>query len=254
MTVHDERHGVGRDAAVSNRTEVNNRLLAALPATEYARLEPHLERVLLQLSEVLVETGGALEHVYFPTSAVISVVRSAGDGTQVETGTIGQEGFAGLAVALGTSWSAAALEAQVPGECLRMSSGEFREALREMPMLQRFVGIFVLAFLDQTGQSVVCNSRHALPQRCARWLLMAHDRIPGDTFHLTQDVLSRMLGVRRAGVSEAMVALKAAGTVDYRRGQITVLDRSALESVACVCYAINRRHLDALYSELSARG
>jgi CRP-like cAMP-binding protein len=248
---------VQREAAAKARTSnepsspslsVQNRLLARLPPHEHAALVPRLERVELDTLQVLVELGGALDAVYFPLDAVISVVRPAGDGTFIETGTVGNEGLAGIGLLFGSTWSPARLETQVPGACLRIDGSGFSEVLSVLPTFRMFVGAFVLSFIDQTGQSVVCNGRHLLAQRCARWLLMAHDRVDGDTFSITHEVLARMLDVRRAGVTEALIALKRAGVIDYRRGHLTLLDRSGLEAAACGCYAINQAHLRKLYS------
>lgn len=225
-----------------------NRLLAGLPPHELARLTPHLERVELKTLEVLAELGGRLDWVYFPLTAVISVVRPAGDGTFIETGTIGNEGMAGIGLLFGSAWSPARLESQVPGACVRIAGSRLGAVLAELPAFRALVGAFVLSFIDQTGQSVVCNGRHLLPQRCARWLLMAHDRVEGDTFALTHEVLARMLDVRRAGVTEALLALKRAGVIDYRRGHVTIVDRSGLEAAACECHAVNQAHLQALYA------
>ena len=239
-----------REATGGEAAEAENRLLAALPDAERTRITVHLEQVTLEVLQVLVETGARLEHVYFPLTAVISVVRRAGDGTCIETGTIGREGFVCVAAALGVNWSPTRLETQVPGECARIPTEVFETLLRDLPQLREMVSRFVLAFLDQTSQSVVCNNRHEIAERCARWLLMAHDRTAGDAFALTHETLSRMLGVRRAGVSEAMAALKSQGTVSYRRGKITILNRRDLEAAACECYAINRTNLEVLYSRL----
>ena len=247
---------VQREAAAKANTSTDavpprvgqNRLLERLPPHEHAALAPHLERVELDTLEVLVELGGALDAVYFPLNAVISVVRPAGDGTFIETGTVGNEGLAGIGLLFGSTWSPARLETQVPGASMRIEGSAFREVLAELPTFRMFVGAFVLSFIDQTGQSVVCNGRHLLAQRCARWLLMAQDRVDGDHFSITHEVLARMLDVRRAGVTEALVALKRAGVIDYRRGHLTVLDRPGLEAAACECYAINQTHLRKLYS------
>ena len=250
--------GAGAGVGVTTATDAaapifppgENWLLATMPREEYARLEPHLEPVTLGTMEHIVDLGGELEHAYFPTSAVISVVRPAGDGTYIETGTIGCEGVVGLGILFGPAWSAATLEAQVPGACLRIRAEALRQVLDALPVLRASMGTFALTFFDQIGQSVVCNSRHSLAQRCARWLLMAHDRVQGDTLQLTHEVLAQMLDVRRAGVTEAAVALKRAGVISYTRGKVTILDRAGLEAAACDCYAINRGHLDTLYARL----
>ena len=232
------------DAAVGPE---RNRLLAALPPEELDLLMAELEMVSLGTMEMLAELGGPPDYIYFPLTSIISVIRPAGDGSFIETGTIGCEGAAGITALIGR-WSPAKLETQVPGLCLRMPSERFREMIGDLPRTRSVMGTFVLSFIDQAGQSIVCNARHSLSRRCARWMLMAHDRVQGDTFTLTHEVLAQMLAVRRAGVSEAAYALKQAGVIDYRHGKITILDRAGLEAASCECYAINRGHLDALYA------
>jgi CRP-like cAMP-binding protein len=205
----------------------------------------------LKSLEVLIEAGKAVDYVYFPVTAVISVVRGVSDGTYIETGTIGREGFAGLSVLLGTKLSPHRLEVQVAGTCLRISSPAFAETIGNSAAFRAAAGKFIASLFDQTGQSVICSSRHGIPQRCARWLLMAHDRFGSDTFLLTHTTLARMLDVRRAGVTVAALVLRKGGLIDYTRGQVTVLDRGGLEAAACECYAINRAYLHELYADLA---
>jgi CRP-like cAMP-binding protein len=228
-----------------------NLLLASLSSKDYEALGSRLELVDLKVLKVLVNAGEPVDYVYFPETAVISVVRGVSDGTYIETGTIGREGFAGISVYLGSEFSPSRLEVQVPGACMRMSSAVFLQTLAGLPSFRTAVDKFLLSLFDQVGQSVVCSSRHAIPQRCARWLLMAHDRFGSDTFALTHTTLARMLDVRRAGVTVAALVLRRAGLIDYKRGQVTVLDRSGLEEAACECYAVNRAHLKELYSRLT---
>ena len=151
------------DVAVPPVLGSENRLLAGLPPHEFAELAPHLECVELKTLDVLAELGGTLDWVYFPRTAVISVVRPAGDGTFIETGTVGNEGMAGIGLLFGSTWSPARLESQVPGVCLRIGANRFAEVLADLPTFRTLVGAFVLSFIDQTGQSVVCNGRHLLP-------------------------------------------------------------------------------------------
>ena len=227
-------------------TEINW-LLRAIPADEYARLLPHLERVTLEVLEVLAEPGGKLRHVYFPEASIISVVRPV-DGSMVEAGTIGCEGMAGLAAFLGATWSPSKLLGQVPGTCTRVDFKTFAELLAELPDMRRRLGRFTLAFLDQVGQTVACNTRHEIEQRLARWLLLTRDRVDADVIRLTHEVLAQMLGVRRAGVSEAAAALQRAGLIRYSRGKVTIVDRAGIEKLTCECYRVNRTHMERLLS------
>lgn len=228
-------------------TEINW-LLRRIPADEYARLLPHLERVTLEVLEVLAERGGQLPYAFFPESSIISVVRPI-DDTVVEAGTIGCEGMAGLGALLGATWSPSLLLGQIPGSCTRVDFETFRQLLAEMPVLRQRIGQFTLAFLDQVGQTVACNTRHEIEQRCARWLLLTRDRVQSDVIRLTHEVLAQMLGVRRAGVSETAAGLQRAGLIRYSRGKVTIVDRAGLERLACECYAVNRTHMKRLMGD-----
>ncbi|HEU4561941.1 MAG TPA: Crp/Fnr family transcriptional regulator [Longimicrobium sp.] len=162
------------------------------------------------------------------------------DGSAVETATIGNEGLVGVPVFLGAMQMAGQAFAQVPGEAYRLPAGALREEVRRGSALATLLGRYTQALFTLVAQSSACNRKHAVEQRCARWLLMTHDRVPGDTFELTQHFLSQMLGVRRATVNEAAAALQERGLIDYTRGRITIIDRAGLEAAACACYAIIR--------------
>jgi CRP-like cAMP-binding protein len=227
----------------------HNRVLLALPPEELALIAPHLERVTIAALEVLAEADVRLEHVFFPETAVVSAVRRTHDGTTIETGIVGREGMAGIAVILGSDWSPAVLMGQMPGTVLRMPIEAMRELLPALPALSDLLRRFALAFLDQCGQTIVCNSLHQLEQRCARWLLSAHDHVDGNELHLTHSVLAQMLAVRRAGVTMAALALQRAGLIRYSRGRIQIMDRAGLEAASCECYATVRGHLERLLPE-----
>jgi CRP-like cAMP-binding protein len=222
-----------------------------LAAAQLDSVQQHLICVDLKALAVLVEPGDPVDYVYFPQTAVVSVVRPLRDGSYIETGTIGREGFTGMPVMLGAP-SDARMEVQVPGQCLRMEAEVFRKELAEIQAFRTAAGKFVSALFDQVGQSVICSLRHSIAQRCARWLLMARDRVEGDEFYLTHTTLARMLDVRRPGVSRAAHSLKRAGLLNYRRGNVTILNRAGLEAAACECYAVNRRYIEALQADLSA--
>lgn len=219
-----------------------NRMLRALPAEEVARLRSLLEPVAIAPLQRLAEPGQALEHVWFPETAIVSVVRCMRDGSLIEAGTVGREGVAGLAVLLGEPWTPSALIGQVPGRCLRAPFDLLGAALPTLPALDGRIRRAALAFLDQVAQGVACNTLHTVEQRCARWLLTAHDGVDGDEFHLTHEALAQMLAVRRAGVTEAALALQRAGVIRYWRGHVHVLDRAGLEGASCECYAVVRAH------------
>ena len=215
-----------------------NRILAALPADELERLGPSLELVDLEFRRVLVDVNHAIEHVYFPEAGVVSVISLMEDGSAVETATIGNEGMVGLPVFLGAASMAGQAFVQVVGRAYRMPAEALREEMRRGGALAGLLGRYTQALFTLVSQSSACNRMHAVEQRCARWLLMTHDRVGADTFELTHLFLSQMLGVRRATVTEAAGALQARGLIDYTRGRVRIVDRAGLEAAACECYRI----------------
>jgi CRP-like cAMP-binding protein len=225
---------------------LRNRLLAALPASDLARLRPHLELVELQQRELLYDPETSIRHVYFPETAVVSLVSMLRDGGTVEVGTAGREGMAGLPVFLGDDTSTLQAFAQIAGLTVRMEKEAFLRLAGERGELQRTLLRYTQAFLTQVAQTAACNGAHLVEERCARWLLMTHDRVDGDSFELTHEFLAFMLGVRRAGVSVAMRTLQNDGLVRYNRGRVTIVDRHGLEGASCECYEVVRAHFDRL--------
>ena len=226
--------------------DTRNQLLLRMPADERARLLPHLEPFTLEPMQVLAEPDAPIPHVYFPEGGIISLLRGMADGSLIESGTVGLEGMAGLPLALDVDWSLGTIAGQIPGPSRRMDAGAFRALLPELPGLQALLRRYTAFLLTQTAQSVACNGFHSIEQRCARWLLMTHDRVPGDEFVLTHEVLAQMLAVRRAGVTEAAGALQRAGYIAYSRGRVRIRDRAGLEGAACECYGQVRAHLERL--------
>lgn len=227
----------------------NNWLLRALPPNEYELVAPHLEHVRLQTGHVVCDVHTPIEYVYFPEVGVISSLSVMADGSAVETATIGPEGIAGIAVFHGVDTTPEHAFVQVPGEGYRMSSEALRAILPSAPTLTAALHKYSVALFTLAGQNSGCNRKHSVLRRCARWLLMTHDRVQRDQFELTHHVLSQMLGVRRASVTEAALALSELGAIEYRRGLVTVLDRAALERAACECYGIIRSTFDRLLGD-----
>lgn len=217
-----------------------NQILATLPAAELELLVPQLERVPLARRMIAYDPLRPISHVYFVESGVISIVSIMRDRSAIETATIGCEGIIGLPVYLGVDAVPEQAFVQVPGEALRIPSQPFRTLAPRMPVLQRQLDRFAVCVFTLAAQCSGCNRAHTMEQRCARWLLMVHDRMPGDEFELTQDFLSQMLGVRRATVSETASQLQQAGLISYSRGRIVIVDRPGLERVVCECYGIIR--------------
>jgi CRP-like cAMP-binding protein len=217
-----------------------NRILAALPPDEWERLRGTMERVRLESRQLVFDVNQPIGHVYFPEDSVVSILGLMEDGSAVETATVGNEGMAGIPVFLGAMQMAGQAFTQVPGEAYRMSSGALREEVRRGSELAVLLGRYTQALFTLVAQSSACNRKHPVEQRCARWLLMTHDRVTGDEFELTQLFLSQMLGVRRPTVSDAASALQARGLIEYSRGRITIRHRAGLEAASCACYGIIR--------------
>lgn len=226
-----------------------NRILAALPSEEMAALRPLLEAVKLSVRQELYETGRPINYVYFMHRGVTSMVTSMSDGSGVEIATVGPEGMVGLPVFLGAEQMASRAFVQIPGEGARMSAKVFREIIGRSPALHRLLLRYTLALMNQIAQSAACNRVHAVEERCARWLLMSHDRVHEDTFPLTQEFLAEMLGVRRPTVSIAAGMLSKAGLISYVRGQMTILDRAGLEAASCECYRIIAAEFERLVGD-----
>jgi CRP-like cAMP-binding protein len=223
-----------------------NRLLTLLPAEAFARLRPHLVPVDLVVGQDLHAPNEPIAQVYFPCGGVSSLVIRLDGMIVVEVATVGNEGMVGLAAFLGGGSVPAQAVCQVAGPALRMSVEVLlREAAVRGP-LHRILLRYTQGLINQISQSAACNRAHTIEERCARWLLMTHDRVGRDRFPLTQEFLAQMLGVRRAGVSAAAVILQRAGFIRYSRGVIAIADRPGLESAACGCYRIVRDEFERL--------
>ncbi len=224
----------------------HNRLLAALPADGYAALAPHLEPVTLASKEPVYAPNQPIPHVLFPTTGVFSVLTVMADGAAIEVATVGNEGMVGLPLFLGTTTTPNLIVAQISGESLRLPAAAFQEAVEHNRDLVAILHRYTQALLLQIAQSAACNRLHTMEQRCARWLLLTHDRVAADQFPITHEFLAQMLGVRRASVTEAVGTLQQAGLIAYRRGKMTVVDRAGLEAAACECYGVIRAEYDRL--------
>jgi CRP-like cAMP-binding protein len=214
-----------------------NRLLAAISTEEYERLAPHMEHVSLELSQPLFHPDEYLSHVYFPTNSIVSLLTNLEDGTGMEVGLVGREGLVGISVILGGNETKIAT-VQAAGNAVRISAEKLREAFQRGGLLQMAILRYTHALMTQISQSVVCNARHNIEGRLARWLLMYHDRLERDEFELTHEFMANMLGVRRPGVSEIANRLQEMGLIRYQRGHIVILDRRGLEELVCECYEV----------------
>jgi len=241
-----DRLGVHVTTALDAHRPVRNRLLASLPATDLVALRPHLEIATLELRAVLFEPETPIRAVWFPETAVVSLTNTLREGGTVEVGTAGREGIAGLDVFLGDETSTVRAIAQIPGTAYRMDASTFARLSAADGPLHRALLRYTQAFLTQVAQTAACNGAHLVEQRCARWLLMTHDRVEGDEFPLTHEFLAFMLGVRRAGVTLAMRGLQDERLLSYTRGRVAITDRAGLEEASCECYRTVRQHFERL--------
>jgi CRP-like cAMP-binding protein len=221
-----------------------NRILASLTAEEYKRVDPHLEDVRIHLGEVLSRPDEKFEYVYFPKRGTISVCAMMKDGAQMEVGVIGNEGMCGLPVLFGADTVPLQSMVQIPDGAARMKAGAFKSVIKDCPTFHQSLMHYAQAFYIQAAQTAACNRLHGIEGRLARWLLMCQDRTQSDLLPLTHEFMSIMLGVRRAGVSEAANRLRADGLIDYQRGLVRVLDRGGLEAATCECYGVIRKAFD----------
>lgn len=229
-----------------------NRLLAALPPGDLARLLPHLRPVEYPLRHVLHAPDEPIAAVHFFETGWVSMLAGLDDGDSAEVGLVGREGMAGLPLLLGADRSPLEAMVQAGGTALRLEAAAFRDCLHGVPALRTLLLRYALAFTAQVSQTAACNANHGIEQRLARWMLMAHDRAEGDEFPMTHEFLSMMLGVRRAGVTVAAGVLQRAGYIHYDRGRMAVTDRPGLEAAACECHGTVRREFERLLGPAAA--
>lgn len=229
------------------QSPIQNRILAALPAREYDRLLEHLTPVSLTLGDTLYKTGERITNVYFINAAVVSLVANLKDGSSVEVGLVGNDGMVGLPIVLGDDVSPNQAIVQIADGAMRMKAATLREELKQDGQLLGLLLRSTVAMLKQVSQTAACNGSHIVAERLAQWLLMCHDRVPGDEMKLTQEFIGQMLGIRRSGVSEAAIVLQTRELISYSRGHITIINREGLQDFACECYAIVKGDYDRLF-------
>jgi CRP-like cAMP-binding protein len=230
---------------MTNQPRPANKILTSLPADEFEQLRSKLRPVNFPIGEILYMPEQKIEYAYFVNRGVVSLLAALEDGATVEAGVIGPEGVAGIAVVLGASSTPNQSLTQSDVETSRISATDLVAEFRKGGKLRDLMLRFVHTMFTQVTQTAACNRLHTLDQRLARWLLMVQDRVNDRQFTLTQEFLSRMLGVRRAGVSVAANELRQTGLIDYRRGDIVILDRQGLEGVCCECYQIVKHEYDS---------
>jgi CRP-like cAMP-binding protein len=224
----------------------DNQLLAALPPAEFQRLLPNLEPLEMALGMVLYESGSTMNHVYFPTTSIISLLYVMQDGASAEIGVVGSEGIVGISLFMGGGSTPSRAVVQSAGRGLRLKSATIKEAFEESGAVLHLMLRYTQALITQMAQTAACNRHHSLDQQLCRWLLMTLDRMQGAEIVMTQELMANMLGVRREGVTESALKLQRAGLIRYARGHISVLDRAGLEHRSCECYAVVKREYERL--------
>ncbi|HEV7821151.1 MAG TPA: Crp/Fnr family transcriptional regulator, partial [Burkholderiales bacterium] len=227
-----------------------NHLLAALPAAEFARLQPHLEPVPMLLGQTLYEPGGQLQHAYFPTTAIVSLLYVMESGVSAEMAGVGNEGVLGISLFMGGDTTPSTAVVQTAGHGYRLPVRVLKEEFARGGPLQRMLLRYTQAVVTQMFQTGACNRHHSIEQQLCRWLLLTLDRMPTNELIITQELVANALGVRREGVTEAAGNLQRAGIISYRRGHISVLKRGGLEAGSCECYAVVKKELDRLLSDV----
>jgi CRP-like cAMP-binding protein len=223
-----------------------NHLLRALPATDLERLQAGLKLVTMPLGHVLYESGSRQRRVYFPTTAIVSLLYMMADGASAEIAVVGNEGIIGVSLFMGGETTPSRAVVQSAGHAYQLSGKLLKEEFTRGGPMQHLLLRYTQALLTQMAQTAVCNRHHTLDQQLCRWLLLSLDRLSGNELIMTQELIANMLGVRREGVTEAAGNLQAAGLIKYSRGHIKVLDRAGLEVRTCECYAVVKKEFDRL--------
>ncbi len=229
---------------------LENHLLAALPAPDFSRIAPHLERVPMLLGEMLYEPGGLLQYAYFPATAIISLHYTFENGASAEIAGVGNEGMLGVSLYMGGVSTPSSAVVQTAGHGYRMSASLLIEEFNRGGALLRVLLRYSQALLTQMAQTGACNRHHSVAQQLCRWLLLTLDRLPSNDLVMTQELIASMLGVRRESVTGAAGTLRDSGVISYRRGHITVLSRTGLQAHVCECYEVVRNEVDRLLGEV----
>jgi CRP-like cAMP-binding protein len=228
-----------------------NHLLAALPAEIFERISPHLEQITLPLGQVLYESGGLLQHVYFPTTSILSLHYIMENGSSAEIAGVGNEGVLGISLFMGGNTTPSRATVQTAGSGYRMKGRLMMEEFNRAGAMMRLMLRYTQALMTHMSQTAVCNRHHTAVQQLCRWLLLTLDRLPSNDFTMTQELIAGMLGVRRETITESAAMLQREGLIKCRRGHITVMNRAGLESYSCECYNVVKKEFHRLLHDTS---
>jgi CRP-like cAMP-binding protein len=230
-----------------------NHLLAALPAEEFGRLAPYLEPVAMRLGETIYEPGEQLQHVYFPTTAIVSLLYIMESGASAEMAGVGNEGVLGISLFMGGDTTPSSAVVQTAGYCYRLEARLLKEEFNRAALVQKLFLRYTQALVTQMTQTAACNRHHSIEQQLCRWLLLTLDRLPSTDLIMTHELVAGAFGVRRESITEAAGNLQRAGLIGYRRGHISVFERSGLEAGACECYAVVKKEFSRLLADVRYR-
>jgi CRP-like cAMP-binding protein len=242
-----------RAAIAPAHSSSQNHLLAALPAAEFERLASHLELVPLLLGDVLYEPGEQMQHAYFPTTSIVSLHYVMESGASAESAGVGNEGVVGISLFMGGNTTPSSAVVQTAGHAYRLAGRLLKQEFHRGGLMQGLLLRYTQALITQMFQTAACNRHHSVEQQLCRWLLLTLDRMTGHDLVMTQELVASMLGVRREGITQAAGKLQEAGFIRYRRGHIAVLERAGLEAHACECYAVVKKELGRLLSDVRHR-
>lgn len=231
---------------IQTQDSCGNRLLAALLPEEYERLLPNLEPVSLELGEIIYQSGGRLNYIYFPTDCIVSLLYTMENGMSAEIGIVGNEGVIGIALFMGGDTMPNRAIVQSAGNAIRVKAQFLQEEFKRGGGFQHLLLRYTQALVTQISQTAVCNRLHTLEQQLSRWLLLSHDRLQSDELVMTHEMIANMLGTRREGVTIAAGKLQDAGLINYCRGRINIIDRAGLETSVCECYQVVRDEFNRL--------
>jgi CRP-like cAMP-binding protein len=230
-----------------------NHLLAALPEEILERISPYLELTTKRVGDVIYESGDRLQHIYFPTSAIVSLQYVMENGASAEIAGVGNEGVLGVALFMGCDTTPCRATVQTAGSIVRLNSRLMMEEFNRAGPMMRLMLRYTQSLIAQVSQTTGCNRHHSIEQQLCRWLLLTLDRLPSNELTMTQELIASMLGVRREGVTEAAGNLQRAGLINYHRGHITVLDRARLEAHSCECYSVVKKEHKRLLNDVAER-